>query len=416
MKPVPRFSPGFAWPEARQALGAIASGRLVRGPGPSEFARELAAYLGVRHVFLTPSARMAFWLALRATGLPPGEIIFPSLTYYAMPAAAKLAGFTPRFVDVDEHLLLDLNAVEAAINENTRAIMPVHLYGRCVDMTALAAVAARHGLPIFEDIAQALGARWGDGPVGSFGKLAIGTFGPTKNITALGGGCIVTNDDELAERLERAGQSIIPAGSLAVLRAFGFASAMALAAWPPLFRLALWPLLRLGRARGVDIITKATDDPPRDFPVDAPPAFFTGGLGHLMGRFGSASLRALDHRNARRRAGGLRLAAALEGTPGVRAPQPREGETPIFMSFPILVDDPGAFADALLARGVDTARGYMSACADLSMFGAPGDCPRSADAVARMLHLPVHPAMTDERLDGVATAVRAVAAERGGPA
>ncbi len=415
MKAVPRFSPGFAWPETQRALAALLGGRVVKGDGAADFSRELGAYLGVKHAFLVPSARMGFWLALRAMDFDGGEIIFPGLTYYAMPAAAKLAGLQPRFVDIDDNLLLDLDRLEAAIGKDTRAIFPTHLYGRTVDMTRLMDIAARHNLPVFEDIAQGLGAKWQGQKVGTFGRFAIATFGPTKNITALGGACVFTDDDELAQRLGRALEAVAPATTLPVLKAFGFATAMALASWTPVFRLLVAPLLKLGRRRGVDLIAKATADSPVDFTDGVPAWFFQGGVGHLMGQVGGASLAAMDERNARRRAGGLRLSAALGDVDQVAVPQVRDGEEAIFMSFPLLVDDPDAFADLLLARGVDTARGYMSACADLPMFAGGGDCPRASEALARMLHLPVHPGMNAALIDEVAAMVKdALAARRGG--
>lgn len=413
MKTLPRFSPGFSWPEAKRAGAALSAGRIVRGPGAATFATELAAYLGVKHAFLAPSARMGMWLALRAMGLAPGEIVFPGLTYYAMPAAARLAGFTPRFVDVDAHLLMDVDALEAAINENTRAIAPTHLYGHAVDMDRVGEIAAAHDLPIIEDIAQGLGAKWRGRKVGTFGRLAIATFGPTKNITALGGACLFTDDDLLAERLAHALVAVRPAGPIAVLKALAFAGAMAVASYRPLFAAVLAPLLRLGRRRGVDLITKATDDPPRDFADGVPAWFFQGGIGHLMGEVGRASLAAMDDRNARRRVNGLRLAAALADAPGVLAPGVRDDEEAIFMSFPIRVDDPDAFADALLARGVDTARGYMSACARLPMFASADPTPCADDAEARLLHVPIHPALGDADIDRVAATIRDALAARG---
>jgi len=411
MRAIPRFSPGFAGPECTRAGRALLAGKIVRGGGDERFAADLAAYLGVRHALLVPSARMGLWLALRASGREPGEVIFPGLTYYAMPAAARLAGFTPRFVDVDEHLLLDIEALAGAINDRTRAIVPTHLYGRAMDMPRLQSLLAGRDLLLVEDIAQGLGAKWDGRKVGTFGDLAVATFGPTKNITALGGACLFTNDDALAERLRRALVAVAPAAAGATLRALLFAAAMALATRGWFFRGLVAPLLKLGRRRGVDLIARATADPPRDFP-EIPAGFFHGGVGHLMGEVGAASLAAMDARNARRRENGLRLSAALAGTPGLAVPRPRSEEEPIFMSFPALADDPEGLADALLRRGVDTARGYMSACADLPMFASADRCPHARAAVERMLHLPVHPDLTTGQIDELAQTVRETMAER----
>jgi perosamine synthetase len=136
-------------------------------------------------------------------------------------------------------------------------------------------------------------------------------------------------------------------------------------------------------------------------------------VGHLMGQVGRASLAAMDDRNARRRANGLRLAVALADTPGVAAPPLCDDEEAIFMSFPILVDDPDDFAVALLERGVDTARGYMSSCARLPMFASDDATPRADAAQARMLHVPIHPALGEADIDRVAATIREALAARG---
>lgn len=410
MKSVPRFSPGFAWPELMAGIRALSAGRITNGEGASDFAAELAGYLGVRHAILVPSARMGLWLLLRALEVELGEIIFPGLTYHAMPAAAKLAGFTPRFVDVDEHLLIDVDQLAGAINERTRAIAPTHLYGRVVDMPRVMELADRYGLLVIEDIAQALGAAWQGKKAGTFGNAAIATFGPTKNITSLGGGCLFTDDDNLAERLRRGIASVRPNAGGPTLFGMTYAAAMAAACWRPMFRFVLAPLLRLARRRDKDLIGMATADPPVDFD-GVPDRFFGGQVNHLMGEVGRASLAAMDARNALRRRNGLRLAGALADVDNLRVPKPREQEEPIFMSFPALVDQPEQLGARLLAQGVDTARGYMSACADLPMFDAAGKTPRAADAVAHMLHLPVHPGLSECDMDEVAATVKQVLAE-----
>lgn len=413
MKAVPRFSPGFAADELRAAFGALSSGGVTQGDGATRFAEALTNYLGEGRALLTPSARMALWLVLRGADLEPGEIIFPGLTYYAMPAAAKLAGFTPRFVDVDEHLLLDLNQLENTINERTRAIVPTHLYGRVVDMPRLMKMAKKHKLLVVEDIAQGLGAAWQGRKAGAFGQAAIATFGPTKNITALGGACLFIHEQEWEQRLAHALQVSRPLPAGKTLFNLTYAGAMALACWRPLFAMTLGPLLKLLRPRGRDPIASATDDPPRDFD-GVPASFFQGQVGHLMGRVGQASLAAMDGRNALRRRNGLRLSEALRDEADIVVPQPRPEEEPIYMSFPILVDRPDDFAAELIAYGIDTARGYMSSCARLPMFASSDPTPRADDAEARMLHLPVHPALSEAMVDEIAAAVRRALAVRRG--
>jgi dTDP-3-amino-3,4,6-trideoxy-alpha-D-glucose transaminase len=148
----------------------------------------------------------ALELILRGLGIGPGdEVIVPTNTFVATAAAVCHAGARPVFVDVlADTLLIDPEAVSAAVTPATAAVMAVHLFGQMVDADALRAVADRHGLGVIEDAAQAHGARYRGRPVGTFGIAGAFSFYPTKNLGALGdGGAVVTNDTALAERIRR---------------------------------------------------------------------------------------------------------------------------------------------------------------------------------------------------------------------
>ena len=146
----------------------------------------------------------ALILALRALGIGTGdEVITCSFSFFATAEAISAVGATPVFVDVDPTTyLIDLDQIEAAITPATKALMPVHLFGRAVDMTRLMAIAERHQLKVVEDCAQATGARWNGQAVGSFGDVGCFSFFPTKNLGAAGdGGAATTNDDGLAQAM-----------------------------------------------------------------------------------------------------------------------------------------------------------------------------------------------------------------------
>jgi dTDP-4-amino-4,6-dideoxygalactose transaminase len=146
----------------------------------------------------------ALELSLRALDIGPGdEVIVPGHTFIATWLAVSAAGAIPVGVDVDPASFnLDPAAVEAAITPRTRCIIPVHLYGQPADMLRLREIAARHGIAVLEDAAQAHGASVGNRRVGGLGKLAAFSFYPTKNLGALGdGGAVLTNDEALANRL-----------------------------------------------------------------------------------------------------------------------------------------------------------------------------------------------------------------------
>ena len=185
--------------EERAAVDAVlASGQVAQGPQVAAFEEEFARELvGGRPCVAVNSGTSGLHLGLLAAGIGPGdEVIVPSFTFAATANSVALTGATPVFVDIEPtYFCLDPRAVEAAITERTRAIMPVHLFGHPADMTALAEVAERHGLRLFEDAAQAHGATWQGAPVGSFGDFAMFSLYPTKNMTSGEGGMVACADE-----------------------------------------------------------------------------------------------------------------------------------------------------------------------------------------------------------------------------
>ncbi len=185
-------------------LGVLRSGQYIGGPQVSTFEQSFADNVGTRHAIGCNSGTDALILALRAIGVGPGdEVITCAFSFFATAEAISAVGATPIFVDVDpETFLIDLNQIEAAITGSTRALMPVHLFGRPVDMTRLMDIASRHRLRVIEDCAQATGATWQDQAVGSFGDVGCFSFFPTKNLGGAGdGGAVTTDDESLAQTM-----------------------------------------------------------------------------------------------------------------------------------------------------------------------------------------------------------------------
>jgi dTDP-4-amino-4,6-dideoxygalactose transaminase len=181
-----------------------ASGAFVGGPYVERFEREWAAYCGAEFCVGVSNGTDALQLVLQGLGIGDGqEVIVPTNTFVATAEAVVLAGATPHFVDVDpETLLISPEAVAAAINDRTAAVIVVHLYGQVPDMEALLRIARHAGIALIEDAAQAHGATWDGRRAGSFGHAASFSFYPSKNLGALGdAGAITTNDGELATRI-----------------------------------------------------------------------------------------------------------------------------------------------------------------------------------------------------------------------
>jgi dTDP-4-amino-4,6-dideoxygalactose transaminase len=190
------------WPELQAAFERVMkSGCFILGPEVEAFEAECAQYLGVKHAIGLNSGTDALFIALRALGIGPGdEVITTPFTFFATAEAISHVGATPVFVDIEEDSFnINPDLIAPAITSLTKAILPVHLFGRPCDMDRIGAVADAHGLKVVEDCAQSFGASWRGRQTGVLGDFGCFSFFPTKNLSAFGdGGLIVTNDDDLA--------------------------------------------------------------------------------------------------------------------------------------------------------------------------------------------------------------------------
>ena len=191
----------------------LSSGRYIGGSIVDDFEQQFAKYIDVSHCVSCNSGTDALFLALRAVNIGLGdEVITTSFTFFATAEVISAVGATPIFIDIDPQTFnLDIQQLELAITEKTKAILPVHLFGQPVDMTQLMTIARSHNLIVIEDCAQATGAEWHQQKVGSFGDIGCFSFFPTKNLGAFGdGGALTTNNQAIAAQvriLKNHGQS-----------------------------------------------------------------------------------------------------------------------------------------------------------------------------------------------------------------
>jgi dTDP-4-amino-4,6-dideoxygalactose transaminase len=342
--------------EIKQAvLAAIDSRQYILGPECRQFEAELAAYVGARHCVLSSSATAGLWLTLRGLGVKAGdEILVPSHTAFPTIEAICFAEATPIFVDADAHYTIDVADAAAKATPRTVGLLPVHLYGQPVDLDATRELAARLGVWVLEDCAQAHGAAWGGRKVGSFGRAAVFSFYPSKNLTVMGdGGAIVTDDDEIAARCRR-------------LRDHG----------------------RLHKDVHAEV-------------------GFNLRFNDIQASIGRVLLRRLDAMNDRRRALAARYAAALAGLP-LELPRERPGARHVYHLYVVRTPRRTELAAFLKARGVQTGIHYPVAThrqpAVERFAGLP--LPHTERLVDEILTLPISAGHTEAEVDAVAAAVR----------
>ncbi len=345
--------------EVRQAIDEVLdSMQLTIGPNVRAFDKEWAEYCGTAHAIGVGSGTDALQLAIRACGVSSGdEVITVSHTFFATVEAIVYANARPILVDVDERtMLMDIGSVASRITPRTKVIVPVHLYGRTVDLKPLRQLAQDHGITIIEDAAQAHGALLDDGKrAGTGGRVNCFSFYCSKNLGAYGeAGSITTNDEKLADDLR-------------ALREHGQSTR-----------------------------------------YYHPIVGYNARLDEIQAAVLRIKLRHLDEWNARRQAIAARYNQLLAGT-DIVTPEIPGGGRHVFYCYAIRV--PGGRRDALRAhlteRGIGTQIHYpvpihMQEAAQFLGY-RKGDLPVTEKVAGEVLSLPMYPELTDAQIDRVAT-------------
>lgn len=344
--------------DERAAVDAVlASGMLAQGPEVAAFEREFSAeLLDGRAAVAVNSGTSGLHLGLLAAGVGPGdEVIVPSFTFAATANSVALTGATPVFADIEpDHYCLDPRSVEAAITSRTVGVMPVHLYGHPADMPALESLADQHGIALFEDAAQAHGAALGERRVGTFGRFAMFSLYPTKNMTSGEGGIVSTGDAEVERRL------------------------------------------RLLRNQGME----------RQYENEL--VGFNARMTDLHAAIGRVQLTKVDGWTEQRRRNAATLTAELSG---VATPAVAEGARHVYHQYTIRIsDDRDGFVRALREEfSIGSGVYYPIPNHRLPSFARTEDLPETERAAREVLSLPVHPSLTPADLERIVTAVNTLA-------
>jgi len=330
------------------------------GPELERFEQNFAAYCGTEYGLGVSSGTAALELALRGLGIGPGdEVIVPTYSFIATAEAVSTVGATPVIVDIDpETALLTAATVEAALTEKTRCVIPVHLFGRPVDMDPLLALCRERGIAVIEDACQAHGAEYHGARAGSMGDMGCFSFYPGKNLGAYGeGGMVVTNNDHHARTIRMLRDWGAEKKYHHVLKGYNF------------------------RLEG------------------------------LQGAVLRVKLRHLENWTEARRARAAHYDRVLSAA-NVAIPSASAGLRHVYHIYAIRVADRAATQAALAAEGIQTGIHYpfpvhlLPAYADLGYRA--GDFPHSERAANEVLSLPMYPELTAAQQDVVADALKAL--------
>ncbi len=345
----------FARDFRRKMDALLRNSQFILGEEVAEFEKEFARYIGVKQAVGVANGTDALVLALKASGIGPGdEVIVPSLTFGATGLAVSLAGATPRFADVeDETGCLDPGGLRATTR--TKAVIPVHLFGHPANLGLILEFARAHGLKVIEDTAQAHGATWNGRRVGGIGDAGCFSFYPSKNLGALGdGGMVVTNDGELADRLRM---------------------------WRHVGQRAKYEHAVVGHNSRLD---------------------------SLQAAFLRVKLRKLDVHNRMRQKNAEIYAKALGGCVGT--PVVRSGCTHVYHLYQIRSSRRESIRARLSEAGIACGVYYPIPLHRQPCFAGNGDaCPVSEKLAGELLALPMYPELTAAQIRTVARCVRSSA-------
>ena len=200
---IPQMKPFVGLEEYESIKECFETNWLTEGPKSKQFVAELCKIIGTKYGVLAPNGTLALYLGLRSLGIKEGdEVIVPNFTFIASATAVSMTGATPVFVDVElDSLQIDVQDCERVMTPQTKAIMPVHIYGGACDMTQVMNFAKKHSLLVIEDAAQAVGVNWGEKHCGSFGDVGCFSFFADKTITTVEGGFVCTDNEEIYKKL-----------------------------------------------------------------------------------------------------------------------------------------------------------------------------------------------------------------------
>lgn len=341
-------------------LGVVESQRFVLGPEVEALEAELAAYLGVKHAIGCASGTDALLLPLKALGAEPGsDVIVPSFTFFATAGAVWNAGLRPVFCDVDPDTFnVTAATLDAAWTERTVAVIPVHLFGQMAPMAEICAWAAKKGVFVLEDAAQAIGARSPEGMAGAVGDAGALSFFPSKNLGGFGdGGLVTTHDDALADKVAK-------------LRVHGGRQ--------------MYHHEMVGTNSRLDALQAAVL---------------------------RVKLPHLDGWAARRGENACRYHGMLGDVAGVRVPPVAQGNVHVYNQYTLRVERRDALKEHLAGQGIGSGVYYpvplhRQACFAELGYRA-GDLPITESLCDEVLSLPIFPELGEERLTRVAQAIRA---------
>lgn len=397
-------------PDTEQLVARLkADGQFIQGPHLAQFESAFERRHGGGHAISASYGRMAFYYVLKAMALPPGsEIIVPALTFWVVPALARVAGLKVVFADVDPATFtLDPAALERAISPATRAVVPTHLYGLPCDMDAIMSIAAKHELKVIEDCAHALGATYDGRPVGTFGEAGFFSFQTLKPLNCYGGGLALVRDAALASRVRALAEREPWPDEKRVSNRLLVGRLQRIFIKPWVFTISSFPILWVSSLIGANPDVYLWEDIRA---LDPLPDQYTERMPNVQAAIGLEALERLDGWTEQTRRHARLMDQSLGDLPGITIPAVPARRTHVYYQYCVYGPKRDELVVQCVRRGIDIETLHVDVCSDLELFGDARSEMPGARRAAQAMQIPVYSTLTDDQAQRVARVVRGVLA------
>jgi len=403
---IPRQSVNLSGREFKALLRALISGRIIAGPQLGKFEFEFARYIGVRYALSVSSGRAAQYLALKALELNEGdEIIVPAYTFYIVPAIVRSMGLKPVFVDADKRTYnFDLSQLEEKIGPRTRCIIATHIAGQPSDMDKIMRIAKQHKLFVLEDCAEACGGEYKGKKLGSFGDMGYFSFHISKNMTCLGGGALVTNNEELSCRIRKLAGEIEAVSRREVLRNLLYAVFTYLCTRKIIFTVSAYPLIIISHLINSDWI----DGKFREKVSGNIHSVNVARMANLQASVGLAQLKRLDSMNESRFRNAMILHNALKNCSEVKMQDFLTEARNAYLYFYLQIPRKKNEVRRMLAfAGIDSKEDGLAECIRDAAFSVE-DYPVARSLVETNIELPNFPSIREKDMYIISEKVKGI--------
>jgi len=392
VKKIPRHSTALSNKDLKIVLKSILSGNIIEGEKIKEFEGKFAKYIGVKHAITVSSARMGIYLSIKSLDIKKNdEIILPSYNFHIIPSIIVSLGAKPVFVDIDPKTYnINPEKIEEKITKKTKALLIVHLFGNPCNMKHILKICKKYNLILIEDCAHACGGEYKGKKVGNFGNLGCFSFSIAKNMTALSGGVVTTNNNKVAKKIRNSIESFEYPNKLNILKIITKSILISFMSNPKVFSEFTYPMIRFLKIFKFDINDIFEEDIKL---IKKIPKKHKTKFTNLQASIAIKQLEKLDSMNEKRIENAKEISKFLKEIKSITVPKTLTESKHVYHKYVITVDSRkrDSIVKKLFDRGINTTEGFIKNCSELEIFKPfKSKNPVSKKVSEITIYLPLH--------------------------